>query len=77
VENQQNTEGSQFTASQTTLPKGGGAIRGIGDKFAANAVTATGLLSVPIAVSGSPADFGPQVSLTYDSGSGNGAFGVG
>ena len=30
-----------------TLPKGGGAIRGIGEKFAANPVTGTGSMSVP------------------------------
>ncbi len=34
-----------------SLPKGGGAIRGIGEKFAANAVTGTGSMSVPIAAS--------------------------
>ena len=33
------------------LPKGGGAIRGIGEKFAANPVTGTGSMSVPIAAS--------------------------
>lgn len=31
-----------------SLPKRGGAIRGIGEKFAANPVTGTGSLSVPI-----------------------------
>jgi hypothetical protein len=35
-------------APQLNLPKGGGAIRGIGEKFTANAVTGTGSLSVPI-----------------------------
>ena len=34
-----------------SLPKGGGAIRGIGEKFAANPVTGTGSMSVPIATS--------------------------
>ena len=33
------------------LPKGGGAIRGIGEKFAANPVTGIGPMSVPIATS--------------------------
>src|SRR5271166_4996490 len=76
-ENQPNSGGSQFTAPQIALPKGGGAIRGIGEKFTANAVTGTGSLSVPIAVSPARSGFGPQLSLTYDSGSGNGVFGVG
>src|SRR5512134_3754671 len=60
-----------------TLPKGGGAIRGIGEKFAANPVTGTGSMSVPIAASPGRSGFGPQLNLSYDSGSGNGPFGFG
>jgi len=59
------------------LPKGGGAIRGIGEKFAANPVTGTGSLNVPIACSPGRSGFGPQLSLAYDSGAGNGPFGLG
>src|SRR5450756_1707882 len=59
------------------LPKGGGAIRGIGEKFAANPVTGTGSLTVPIYTSPGRSGFGPQLSLSYDSGSGNGPFGLG
>jgi hypothetical protein len=33
------------------LPKGGGAIRGIGEKFAANPITGIDSMSVPIASS--------------------------
>ena len=60
-----------------SLPKGGGAIRGIGEKFAANPVTGTGSITVPIATSPGRSGFGPQLSLSYDSGSGNGPFGFG
>lgn len=60
-----------------SLPKGGGAIRGIGEKFAANPVTGTGSLSVPIYTSPGRSGFGPQLSLSYDSGAGNGPFGFG
>ncbi len=60
-----------------SLPKGGGAIRGIGEKFAANPVTGTGSMTVPIAVSPGRSGFGPQLSLSYDSGLGNGPFGIG
>ena len=60
-----------------SLPKGGGAIRGIGEKFAANPVTGTGSMTVPIAVSPGRSGFGPQLSLSYDSGAGNGPFGFG
>ena len=64
-------------APPVTLPKGGGAIRGIGEKFAANPVTGTGSMSVPIATSPGRSGFGPQLSLSYDSGAGNGPFGFG
>src|SRR2546423_13827634 len=64
-------------APSISLPKGGGAIRGIGEKFAANPVTGTGSTTVPIATSPSRSGFGPQLALSYDSGAGNGAFGFG
>src|SRR5262245_17114465 len=60
-----------------TLPKGGGAIRGIGEKFATNPVTGTGSLTVPISTSTGRSGFGPQLSLSYDSSAGNGPFGFG
>ncbi|MGB2220722.1 SpvB/TcaC N-terminal domain-containing protein [Neptunomonas sp.] len=59
------------------LPKGGGAINGIGEKFASNPVTGTGSFSIPIAASPGRSGFGPQLSLAYDSGAGNGSFGLG
>jgi RHS repeat-associated protein len=64
-------------APQLSLPKGGGAIRGIGEKFAANPVTGTGALTVPVYASPGRSGFGPQLSLSYDSGSGNSSFGFG
>jgi RHS repeat-associated protein len=65
------------TPPAISLPKGGGAIRGIGEKFAANPVTGTASMSVPIATSPGRSGFGPQLSLAYDSGAGNGPFGLG
>lgn len=59
------------------LPKGGGAIRGLGEKFQANAVTGTGSLSVPLPITPGRNGFSPQLSLSYNSGSGNSAFGLG
>ena len=74
----QGSQGQPFSqAPSIQLPKGGGAIRGIGEKFAANPVTGTGSLTVPIATSPGRSGFGPQLSLSYDSGSGNGPFGLG
>src|SRR5512135_85647 len=67
----------KMAAPSISLPKGGGAIRGIGEKFAANPVTGTGSMTVPIATSPGRSGFGPQLSLSYDSGAGNGPFGFG
>jgi RHS repeat-associated protein len=64
-------------APQLNLPKGGGAIRDIGEKFAANPVTGTGSMTVPIFASPGRGGFGPQLSLSYESGSGNSPFGFG
>src|SRR5688572_31834564 len=55
-----------------SLPRGGGAIRGMGEKFTTNPVTGTASLSVPIFTSPGRGGFGPELALSYDSGSGNG-----
>jgi RHS repeat-associated protein len=60
-----------------TLPTGGGAIRGIGEKFSAIPSRGTGSVTVPIPTTPGRSGFGPQLSLSYDSGAGNGVFGVG
>ena len=67
----------RVSARAIGLPKAGGAIRGIGEKFGANPVTGTGSMTVPIATSPGRAGFGPRLSLSYDSGAGNGPFGFG
>ena len=56
---------SPFAPPQIVPVKGGGAIRGMGEKFSANPVTGTGSLTVPIAVSPGRSGFGPQLSLSY------------
>ncbi|MCB9489600.1 MAG: toxin [Deltaproteobacteria bacterium] len=58
-------------------PTGGGAVRGIGEKFSANPVTGTGSMAIPFELSPGRSNFGPNLSLNYDSGSGNGPFGLG
>jgi RHS repeat-associated protein len=70
-------DGSSLAPPAITLPRGGGAIRGIGEKFATNPVTGTATLRVPIAAGPGRAGFGPRLELTYDSGAGNGPFGFG
>jgi len=78
VETAKTSEEKQgVSAPAITLPKGGGAIRGMGEKFAANPATGTGSMNVPIATSPGRSGFGPQLSLSYDSGAGNSPFGLG
>jgi len=75
----QATSSSSFQTAPPSiaLPKGGGAIRGMGEKFAANPVTGTGSMTVPIYTSPGRSGFGPQLALSYDSAAGNGPFGFG
>src|SRR5438045_2290051 len=65
------------SAPTISLPKSGGAIRGIGEKSAAHPVTGAGAIMVPITTSPGRSGFGPDFALTYDAGAGNGPFGFG
>lgn len=67
----------QTAAPKISLPKGGGAIRGIGEKFSTNSMTGTASLSVPVFVSPGRSGFTPPLDLIYDSGGGNGPYGLG
>ena len=62
--------------SPVSLPKGGGAIKGIGETFQPNEFTGTAALSIPIPTPPCR-NFEPQLKLDYSSGSGNGIFGLG
>jgi RHS repeat-associated protein len=70
-------EPNPFAAPSISLPKGGGAIKSIGEKFGVNPVNGTGTLSVPVFTSPGRSNFTPNLSLSYDSGAGNGPFGFG
>ncbi|WP_054715334.1 SpvB/TcaC N-terminal domain-containing protein [Marinifilum fragile] len=63
--------------SLINLPKGGGAIQGIGEKFETNPVTGTFSMSAPLSISPGRNGFTPQLGLSYNSGGGNSAFGLG
>ncbi|HEY3132259.1 MAG TPA: SpvB/TcaC N-terminal domain-containing protein [Acidobacteriota bacterium] len=67
----------RFSPPAVSLPKGGGAIKGIGEKFAANPVTGTGSLTIPLPLSPGRSGFTPALTLSYDSGAGNGPYGFG
>ena len=67
---------SKISVPELSLPKGGGAIKGLGEKFQTDAFTGTGSFSIPVYTTPSRS-FKPELSLDYDSGSGNGIFGLG
>ncbi len=70
--------GDSPTASQViALPKGGGALAGIGEKFSPDLYTGTGNFTIPIALPSGRNGFQPQLSLVYSTGNGNSPFGLG
>ena len=76
-EEKSGAEKGSASVPKISLPKGGGAIRDIGEKFDVSPTTGTASFSVPIATSSGRSGFGPQLSVSYNSGSGNGPFGLG
>jgi hypothetical protein len=70
------TKSNAIEVPSISLPKGGGAIKGIDEKFSVNAVNGTASFSIPLPVS--PArGVSPSLSLSYNSGAGNDIFGLG
>jgi RHS repeat-associated protein len=59
------------------LPRGGGAIRPVGEKVEAQAFNGSASYSIALAVSPGRDGRGPALSLAYSSGGGNGPFGLG
>lgn len=69
---------SSTSPGQTSSsPKGGGALRGIGETFSPDLFTGTGNFTVPIALPPGRNGFQPQLNLVYSTGNGQGAFGLG
>jgi hypothetical protein len=60
-----------------SLPKGGGALSGMGETFSPNLFTGTGNFAVPLVLPSGRNGFQPQLSLVYSTGNGNGPFGLG
>lgn len=69
--------GKTATSDIITLPQGGGAMHGIGEKFSADSHTGTGNFTVPIVLPPGRNGFQPQINLVYSTGNGNGPFGLG
>ena len=70
------TKSNAIEVPSITLPKGGGAIKGIDQKFTVNAVNGTAAFSIPLPVSAARGAT-PSLSVSYNSGGGNGIFGLG
>src|SRR5690606_9436895 len=70
------TESNALTVPTTGLPKGGGAIKGIGEKFAVNVVNGTAACTLPFPLSQARGAV-PALAVSYNSGAGNGVFGLG
>ena len=60
-----------------SLPQGGGAVQGLGEKFSPDLFTGTGNFSFPIQMPAGRGGFQPELSLAYSSGAGNGSVGLG
>lgn len=71
------TKSSISEIPRITLPKGGGAIKGIDEKFSVNSANGTMTFSIPLPFSPSRNEFLPSLSLNYNSGAGNSIFGLG
>ena len=71
------TKSNAIEIPSITLPKGGGAIKGIDEKFSVNAVNGTASFSIPLPFSPARGSASPALNLTYNSGAGNGIFGMG
>jgi hypothetical protein len=74
---QRSSDESPELLPKISVPQGGGAIRGLGEKFSVSAATGTASLRVPLALSPGRPGFTPALELNYDSGAGNGPFGFG
>lgn len=70
------SSGRGIQVQKPELPKGGGAIQGMGESFAPNEFNGTSSLSLPIPATPCRG-FEPKISLGYSSGSGNSPFGMG
>lgn len=70
------TKSNAIEIPSLNLPKGGGAIKGIDEKFTVNSVNGTSSFSIPLPFS-KARGISPPVNLSYNSGSGNGICGLG
>lgn len=68
---------AESAGNATATPQGGGALRGLGEKFAPDLHTGTGNYSVPLVLPPGRNGLQPSVALGYSTGAGQGPFGLG
>jgi len=71
------TKSNAIQIPSISLPKGGGAIKGIDEKFQVNASNGTAGYSIQLPLTAGRNGFTPSLSLSYNSGKGNDVFGIG
>ena len=71
------TKSNAIEIPKISLPKGGGALKGIDEKFQVNSANGTAAFSIPLPLTPGRNQFSPSLSLSYNSGSGNGPYGLG
>ena len=70
------TKSNAIEIPRIVLPKGGGALKGIDEKFTVNAVNGTASFTIPLPFS-TARGVTPALQVSYNSGAGNGIFGLG
>lgn len=71
------TKSNAIEVPSIALPKGGGAIKGIDEKFQVNPSNGTASFSIPLPLSPNRNGFTPSLSVSYNSGAGNSVLGIG
>lgn len=71
------TKSHAIEIPQISMPKGGGAIKGIDEKFQVNPSNGTASFSIPLPLSPNRNGFTPSLSVSYNSGAGNSVLGIG
>ncbi len=76
-EKKSSTKSNALEIPQINLPKGGGAIKSIDEKFSVNASNGTSSFNIPIPLSKGRNNFTPDLNASYNSGTGNSILGIG
>ena len=70
------SDATGFSAQRPELP-GGGSVHGLGETFTPDPATGAGMFTIPLDLPAGPDGIGPELTLRYDTRSGDGPFGAG